>query len=143
MKKYKSRSTVPAVKQFVLLLVAAAAGALCTAARAPSTIVHSGVVRHVVDGDSLYLRGEDVQIRLFGVDAPEMDEVGYAASKEFLRRLAQQQRLICRELTRDKYARIIARCFLDDGRELNRLMLAAPHTREYCRFSKNAYGQCD
>lgn len=28
------------------------------------------------------------------------------------------------------------------GREINRLVLEAPVTAEYCRYSKNAYGAC-
>lgn len=139
----KSRHRISPVNKLFCLIVAAAGASIWTAAAAPATTVHSGVVHHVVDGDSLYLRGEKVQIRLFGVDAPETDEIGYRASKDFLQRLAFDKRLACREVTRDKYARIVARCFFADGRELNRLMLDAPYTREYCRFSKNAYGRCD
>ncbi|MDG1938177.1 MAG: hypothetical protein P8I62_04925, partial [Pseudomonadales bacterium] len=44
----------------------------------------TGVVRHVVDGDSLYLVGVKRQIRLWGVDAPELDESGYAAARRAL-----------------------------------------------------------
>jgi endonuclease YncB( thermonuclease family) len=38
---------------------------------------HAGKVIRVVDGDSLYLEGQEIQIRLFGVDAPEQSERGY------------------------------------------------------------------
>lgn len=141
-----SRSSIRSrdVKNIALLMISATAiiGIALGASKTPPTISYQGVVSRVVDGDSLYLRGEKTQIRLFGVDAPEVDDQGYQGSKDFLRNLTFGKSLICREVTRDKYARIVARCFLGDGREVNALMLDAPYTQEYCRFSKNAYGRC-
>ena len=55
----------------------------------------TGVVRHVVDGDSLYIEGVEPQIRLWGVDAPERDEEGYKAATDALTRLAKGKRIIC------------------------------------------------
>jgi endonuclease YncB( thermonuclease family) len=104
-----------------------------------------GVCRHVVDGDSLYIKGEPTQIRLWGVDAPERDEVGYREATQSLKQMALGQTLRCKRMDVDKYDRIVARCFIENkagGIEINRQQIAVPEVKEYCRFSENFYGQC-
>jgi len=103
---------------------------------------NQGKCRRVVDGDSLYVAGQDKQIRLWGVDAPETDEAGYQKAKDKLNKLAFNQKISCATQDIDKYGRIVARCFLPDGREINRLLLASGVSQEYCRFTKNYYGYC-
>ncbi len=105
--------------------------------------VFQGVCRRVIDGDSLYISGVGQQIRLWGVDAPEVDEAGYRAATKTLKRLAHRKILRVEEVTRDKYGRIVGRCFLDDGVEINRLMIVSGTADEYCRFTKGYYGTCD
>ena len=105
--------------------------------------IYEGVCRRVIDGDSLYISGVGQQIRLWGVDAPEVDEAGYRAATKTLKRLAHRKVLRVEEVTRDKYGRIVGRCFLDDGSEINRMMIASGTTDEYCRFTKGYYGTCD
>lgn len=99
----------------------------------------AGDVRHVVDGDSLYVRGHEPQIRLWGVDAPERDEAGYREATATLTQLARGKRVTCQKVDRDRYGRTVARCFLSDGREVNRLMIESGSAREYVRFSKGFY----
>lgn len=98
-----------------------------------------GRVSYVVDGDSLYLDGYKPQIRLWGVDAPERNERGFHAASETLSRFALGQRLTCRVIEPDRYGRSVARCFLPDGREINRLMIESGIAREYQRFTKGLY----
>lgn len=102
----------------------------------------SRVVSRIVDGDSLYLQGIKPQIRLFGVDAPERDEAGYRAATDTLRRLVESQRLRCDQVDQDRYERIIGRCFLANGQEVNRIMIESGTAKEYCRFSRGVYGHC-
>lgn len=103
-----------------------------------------GVVRHVVDGDSLYIEGVEPQIRLWAVDAPERDERGYDAAKKKLINLAKGKVIGCETKDIDKYDRIVGRCFvLSGGLEINRELIASGVSNEYCRFSKNHYGTCD
>ncbi len=104
--------------------------------------LHTGRCRHVVDGDSLYLQGTDPQIRLWGVDAPERDEAGYQQAKDALHALAKGKQLSCERVDIDKYQRIVARCYLPDGREINEAMLDSGLADEYCRFTRNHYGRC-
>lgn len=100
-----------------------------------------GRVSYVVDGDSLYLKGHKVQVRLWGVDAPERDERGFQAATDALYRMAHGQRVTCRVIEPDRYGRSVARCFLPDGREINRMMIEGGTTREYRRFSKGFYSR--
>ena len=92
-----------------------------------------------MDGDSLYLDGYKPQIRLWGVDAPERDERGFQAASETLSRFALGQRITCRVIEADRYGRSVARCFLPDGREINRMMIESQTAREYRHFSKGFY----
>lgn len=93
------------------------------------------------DGDSLYVRGRKQQVRLWGVDAPERDAAGFERATAMLSRLAQGQRITCREVDQDRYGRSVARCFLPDGREINRLMIESGTTREYRHFTKGFYSR--
>ena len=99
----------------------------------------SGHVRHVVDGDSLYLDGHKAQIRLWGVDAPELGQRGFDQATGYLSMIAKGRRITCQQIDRDQYGRTVARCFLEDGRELNRMMIESGTAKEYRRFSKGFY----
>lgn len=128
------------LKQFlVIILILAAVIAIIDrwpSASPESTASMARAVTRIVDGDSLYLQGIKPQIRLFGVDAPERDEAGYRAATDTLRRLVESQRLRCDQVDQDRYERIIGRCFLVNGQEVNRIMIESGTAKEYCRFSK-------
>lgn len=96
-------------------------------------------VRYVVDGDSLYLENHDPQIRLWGVDAPEKNESGYNRAKNTLKQFALSKSVSCDIVDIDKYDRSVARCFLSDGREINRMMIDSGTAKEYLRFTKGYY----
>lgn len=101
----------------------------------------SGRVRYVVDGDSLYIDGHKPQVRLWGVDAPEQSESGFKAATDYLFLIAQSQTVTCQIVDRDRYGRSVARCFLSDGREINRLMIESRKAREYRHFTKGFYSR--
>ncbi len=104
--------------------------------------VYGGRVRYVVDGDSIYLQGEERQIRLWGVDAPERDEAGFAAATKSLRNIASGEYLECVQVDIDRYERIVGRCFVDNkdsGAEVNALQICSGTVEEYKYFSKGFY----
>lgn len=111
-------------------------------ARSPEPDVWEGRVTRVVDGDSLYLENHKTQIRLFGVDAPERQESGYQQATDTLFGIAFGKLLTCTHIDEDKYGRFVGRCFLEDGREINQVMISSGTTTEYCRFSKGIYNGC-
>lgn len=99
----------------------------------------SGRVSYVVDGDSLYVAGHKPQIRLWGVDAPEQGRTGHKAATDYLFLITQGQPVTCQIVDRDRYGRTVARCFLPDGREINRQMIESRKAKEYRLFSKGFY----
>lgn len=99
-----------------------------------------GAVGYVFDGDTLRLRGgQESRLRLWGVDAPETDQKGFHEAKIALERITLNRKITFIEIDRDRYGRIVARVFLSDGREVNRMMIESGTVKEYRRFSKGFY----
>ena len=93
----------------------------------------------VTDGDTIRI-GEH-RIRLFGVDAPEMDTAAGPAAKDFMRDLVQDQRTRCQVVDIDRYRRFVAVCHavvdshpVDLGAEVIR----SGHALAYRRFLKGS-----
>lgn len=99
----------------------------------------NGTVRHVVDGDSLFLNSTKKPIRLWGVDAPERDEDGYAEATKALTRMAHNKSVQCVRIDTDHYERIVARCYLTGNREINRLMIESGTASEYLYYTLGYY----
>ena len=84
----------------------------------------------VIDGDTVDVDGN--RIRLNGIDAPESSQTCNMAgetyrcglhAEEFLRQIIGSGQLDCKPLTKDRYGRIVATCWLD-GRDLGMTMVA-------------------
>jgi endonuclease YncB( thermonuclease family) len=104
------------------------------------TDAHTGAVAKVVDGDTFYLDGVEARFRLWGVDAPEKNAPGAAEATEALTNLVSGRTLACEEMDRDRYARIVARCTLDDGRDIARVLIDIGAAIETPRYSGGYYG---
>jgi len=127
------RRAIPPV--MALLLAACAqpgAGGGDPAAGAPGPDALLPVVR-VVDGDTLWVLrdGREENVRLIGVDTPEVDWYGGEAecygeeAGRFARRLLEDERVRL-ELDRDPldpYERTLAYVYLEDGRMVNLLLV--------------------
>jgi micrococcal nuclease len=125
-----------------LLAVYSATSSLETAPPPTATRSFEGAVTRVVDGDTLWIEGQSVRIRIWGLDAPETGDAGGAAATAAMARLVEGRRLTCRQRDIDRYGRIVGQCFLPDGRDIARAMMETGTAREYCRFSSNHYGTC-
>ncbi len=104
---------------------------------------------YVVDGDSLE-RGQE-RIRLQGIDAPELFQECYDAtkqkyrcgevSKKFLQSL-MVGKIECVFLGKDKYNRSLKECFAEDGSSINENMVlsgwAVAYGDEYSRAEQKA-----
>ncbi len=101
---------------------------------------HTGAVAKVIDGDTFYLDSVESRFRLWGVDAPEKNEPGAAEAAEALTNLVAGRTLACVEMDRDRYARIVARCTLDDGRDIARVLIDIGAAVEMTRYSGGFYG---
>lgn len=98
-------------------------------------------VEFVKDGDSLRLIGQSRDIRLWGIDAPEMGEPAGRAARDFMKSLVTGQSLRCQTKAIDKYGRKVAQCWRGED-DLSLLMLQAGQAKEFCSFTRGFYGYC-
>lgn len=97
----------------------------------------TGTVSRVKDGDSLMIRRDDVgresEVRLAGVDAPELAQPWGVPSRSALRRLVQGQRVTVEVTDRDRYNRLVGRVFV--GRtHVNAQMACDGHAWAFARY---------
>jgi len=92
-------------------------------------------VLHISDGDTLRAscRGETVRIRLYCIDAPELDQRPWGeASRDHLRRLTPPTVRVV-EHDRDRYGRLIGELF-DGDTSLNLALVAAGWAAVYPQY---------
>lgn len=128
--------------RFFAIILAALLLVLTPGARAEDTPALDAKVSKVVDGDTFTLSGESRRIRVWGLDAPEWNQPGGGAATAGLRGLISGKRLHCDVLDIDRYGRLVAQCFLADGRDIAAEMIRSGAATEYCRYSRGFYGTC-
>jgi micrococcal nuclease len=102
----------------------------------------NGVVKSVTDGDTFRMEHLSPAIRVWGLDAPERDELGGDQASQALSELISDQLLRCHIKDVDRYGRIVGQCFLLDGRDIAAFMIQLNVAQEYCRYSGGFYGTC-
>lgn len=117
--------------------------AVARSARPSTDIVHrqsfSGTVVKVIDGDSLVVKaaGKMIEVRLYGIDAPEYNQPSAKAAARFLRRLVLDKEITLRPRYYDKYNRLVA--FLEiAGRSVNEAIVASGNGWVYPRFCQQS-----
>lgn len=93
-----------------------------------------------IDGDTISAGGQAV--RLWGIDAPEMDTAAGRRAAGHMRQLVKGAELTCRIKDVDRYDRIVAQCFNPQGQDLACLMVQAGHAQDWARFSGGYYRVC-
>jgi endonuclease YncB( thermonuclease family) len=107
-------------------------GVLCCAvALSASAQTLQGTVTRVVDGDSLWVTpaaagAEAVEVRLLGIDAPEICQAHGPEARDALRELVQGRAVSLKGVGRDTYGRLLATITLE-GLDVNRRMVAEGH----------------
>jgi endonuclease YncB( thermonuclease family) len=95
-----------------------------------------------VDGDTLIVGGEEV--RLYGIDAPELHQTCWRGSEEWscgaeaasqLARLIAGQNVFCDSMGTDQYRRTLAHCVAGTT-DINRTMVSLGHAIAYRRYSR-------
>lgn len=100
-----------------------------------------GDVTHVVDGDTLVITREDgseVNVRLYGVDAPETKQAFGPSAKGYAQFLAEDRQVEVVPQDVDRYGRLVAEVILPDGRVLGREMVSAGLAWWYADFAPEA-----
>ncbi len=67
---------------------------------------------YIVDGDSLYIK--NVEIRLYGIDAPERGQAFNKAAARFLKSFIKGKALTYKVISKDRYKRSIALVYAND-----------------------------
>ena len=107
-----------------------------TAKPQPNDIVLNGPA-YVVDGDTIVI--QKTQVRLFGVDAPEMNHPFGKKAKWALVALCKGQTIRAEVTAKDDHGRTVAKCYLPDGRDLSAEMVKQGLAIDWPKFSDGKY----
>ncbi|SDK17254.1 thermonuclease family protein [Aliiruegeria lutimaris] len=91
----------------------------------------------IVDGDTIKV--QNTQIRLFGIDAPELNHPYGKNAKWALHRLCKGHTVRAEISEMDDYGRTVARCYLSDGRDLSAEMVKQGLAIDWPKFSGGLY----
>ncbi len=92
---------------------------------------------YVTDGDTIVIN--KVQIRLFGIDAPELDHPFGQKAKWAMVKLCKGHKIRAEITERDAYGRTVARCYLPDGRDLSAELVKQGLAIDWPKFSGGVY----
>ncbi|WP_298085500.1 thermonuclease family protein [uncultured Campylobacter sp.] len=97
----------------------------------------SGKVISAHDGDTItVLQGkQQIKVRLFGIDAPELKQPYGKKSKQFLANLIAGEVVEVEESGKDRYKRTIGTIYLN-GADINAQMVENGYAWAYRKFSK-------
>jgi micrococcal nuclease len=102
---------------------------------APQTILKGRC--WVIDGDTIVI--DNVHVRLAGIDAPELDHPWGQQSKWAMVKLCKGQTITAHIRPELSYDRVVAECFLPDGRDLAAELVKAGLALDWPKFSGGKY----
>jgi endonuclease YncB( thermonuclease family) len=88
---------------------------------------------YVTDGDTIKIK--NTQIRLFGIDAPELNHPYGRIAKSALIKLCMGSDIRAEITETDHYGRTVAQCYLPDGRNLSAEMVKKGLAIDWPKFS--------
>ncbi len=98
-----------------------------------------GKITKVIDGDSLFIyqNGKKVEVRLFGIDAPEFRQSFGPQAAEFLKKSALNKQTTINKISYDTHGRMLA--IVDvDGQSLQSMLVENGYAWVYPRYCKKA-----
>lgn len=107
--------------------------------RAPQHEVGDTIIgpAYVVDGDTIVVN--KTNIRLFGIDAPELEHPYGKNAKWALVNLCKGQQITVNISEADHFGRTVASCYLPDGRDLSAEMVRSGNAVDWPKFSGGIY----
>ncbi len=95
------------------------------------------VVR-IADGDSFTVskNGDEIEIRLFGIDAPERDQPYYRKAGMFTEKVLKNGTIQLEVLDRDRFGRTVAWVYVD-SLNLNRALVSHGLAWHFTRYSRD------
>ncbi len=113
--------------------------AVVSSAACEVPVGESGRVVRIIDGDSLVVRqqdGEEIEVRLYGIDAPEYRQPWSRRSRQALGTLVRDRVVRLEVTTIDAYGRSVAVVRRDpDGLDVSREMIRLGHAWVYRRYT--------
>lgn len=91
----------------------------------------------VIDGDTIII--DKIRIRLFGIDAPELNHPYGNNSKFALVNLCKGKVITAVIQDDTSYERLIAKCYLPDGTDLSAALVKQGLAIDWAKFSGGAY----
>lgn len=95
----------------------------------------------VIDGDTIQIG--KVRLRLAGIDAPELDHPWGRKAKSQLIKLCKGCEITARVEKRMSYDRLVATCYLPDGRDLSAEMVRHGFALDWPKFSNGRYAHLE
>ena len=92
---------------------------------------------YVTDGDTITI--QKTQVRLYGIDAPELYHPYGKQAKWALVRLCKGHSIRAEVTDEDDYGRTVAKCFLPDGRDLSEELVMQGLAIDWPKFSGGKY----
>lgn len=102
--------------------------------KAPTRIIGPA---YIVDGDTIRIK--KTQIRLFGVDAPEMNHPHGRNAKWALHKLCNGHEISAEVTATDDHGRTVAKCSLPDGTDLSAALVEQGLALDWPKFSGGKY----
>lgn len=96
---------------------------------------------YVIDGDTITV--QKTQVRLFGIDAPELHHPFGKKAKWAMIRLCKGHRIRAEITEEDEYGRTVAKCSLPDGRDLSAEMVKQGLAIDWPKFSGGKYSHME
>lgn len=106
-------------------------------AKPQTTRLHLSGPAYIIDGDSLVIK--KTQVRLYGVDAPEINHPYGQKAKWALVSLCKGQTIRAEITAQDAHGRTVAKCFLEDGRDISAEMVKLGLAIDWPKFSGGQY----
>jgi len=96
---------------------------------------------YVTDGDTITI--QKTQVRLYGIDAPELHHPYGKTAKWAMVRLCKGHRIRAEITDEDDYGRTVAKCFLPDGRDLSAELVKEGLAIDWPKFSGGKYSHLE
>lgn len=96
---------------------------------------------YVTDGDTITI--QRTQVRLFGIDAPELNHPYGKKAKWAMVRLCKGHRIRAEVTEEDEYGRTVAKCSLPDGRDLSAELVKMGLAIDWPKFSGGQYSHLE
>ena len=98
-----------------------------------------GVVSYVSDGDTIHIKKnfKKFKIRLYGIDCPEIRQLGGISAKKKVEELISNKKVKVKHKGLDRYGRVIGKVFFEGDIDLGLVLVSEGLCWWYKKYAKN------